>query len=526
MSAPTSDRAKKQGTQGEPGLSGALRRYVYFTAMITGAAIMIVEILGAKMLSPYMGTSHFAWTAQIAVTLVALACGYYAGGKLADRSPQLSRLYWAVLAAAVYLSFTVLIIEPVAYWCLDFNLVAGSLLASAVLFFLPLALLAMTGPFLVRMITASVLNVGGNVGRLTALGTIGSFLGTVFVGYAVIPLLPNSVTMYLTAGLLALIAICYFAFFRRKDVVRVVLLCALIGLPPAIAPQGVHHKYVRVDEKFRGNSHFGLLQVIDSRDGSVRYYLNDNLVQNTYEPASGQSVSVFTYMLSGMAEAYVTNIEDVLCIGMGVGIVPMHFANRGAAVDVVEINPAVVPLAEKWFGFDDSRVNVIIDDGRHFLNRCRKQYDAVVLDAFLGDSSPSHLMTREAFASIKRVLRPGGALVINMFGEVEPGKDFFAASLEKTLRSVFSGVRLHGTGDGAVFFAATLRPDPEFVRPLDFESVHGSVREEFRMTMHSTLGTDPASGRILTDDYNPVEFFDARNREAVRRRLALAWKNL
>src|ERR1051326_4714772 len=126
-----------------PALSLGLRRYLYLTAAFTGAAIMIVEILGAKMLAPYVGLSHFVWTAQIAVTLVALACGYYAGGRLADRTQQLSTLYWAIFAAAAYLALTVLICKPVAYWCLDFRLAVGSLLASAILFFLPLALLAM-----------------------------------------------------------------------------------------------------------------------------------------------------------------------------------------------------------------------------------------------------------------------------------------------------------------------------------------------------------------------------------------------
>ncbi len=527
MSATTPEtRGKKPALAPEQGMSKGLRCYVYFTATITGAAIMVVEILGAKMLSPFMGTSHFAWTAQIAVTLVALACGYYAGGRMADRSPHLARLYWAIIISAVYLAFTVLVIEPVAYWCLDFNLVAGSLLASAILYFLPLSLLAMTGPFLVRMITASVLNVGGNVGRLTALGTVGSFLGTMFVGYLVIPLLPNSVTMYLTSGSLAAIALIYFAVFRRKNAGGALILCALGALPVLLAPTGVRHHFNRVEEKFRGNSHFGLLQVIDGREGAIRYYLNDNLVQNTYDPETGQSVSVFTYMLAGMAECYTTNIQDVLCIGMGVGIVPMHFARAGANVDVVEINPEVLPVAEKWFGFDPSKARVIFDDGRHYLNRCRKQYDAVVLDAFLGDSSPSHLMTREAFESIKRVLRPGGALVINMFGELEPGNDFFAASLDKTLRAVFPGVRLHGTGEGAVFFTATPRPAPEFVRPVELDGVHPVVREDYKITMASSLRTDPNSGRILTDDYNPVEFYDAKNRENVRRRLALAWKDL
>src|SRR5438105_6647153 len=97
---------------------------------MTGAAIMIVEILGAKMLSPYVGLSHFVWTAQIAVTLVALACGYYVGGRLSEKSQDLCRLYWAILAAGMYLAITVLLCEPVAYWCLDFNLAFGSLLAS------------------------------------------------------------------------------------------------------------------------------------------------------------------------------------------------------------------------------------------------------------------------------------------------------------------------------------------------------------------------------------------------------------
>src|SRR5437867_6351760 len=91
-----------------------LRRYLYSTAAITGAAIMIVEILGAKMLSPYLGTSHFVWTAQIAVTLVALACGYYVGGRLVDKSLRLSRLYGAILAAGVYLALTVAASEPIA----------------------------------------------------------------------------------------------------------------------------------------------------------------------------------------------------------------------------------------------------------------------------------------------------------------------------------------------------------------------------------------------------------------------------
>src|SRR5213082_3306515 len=100
-------------------MSPGLRRYLYFTAAVTGAAIMIVEILGAKMLAPYLGTSHFVWTAQIAVTLVALAWGYYRGGRLVDRSLRLGQLYGRLLAAGAYLALTVAVAERVAYFFLD-----------------------------------------------------------------------------------------------------------------------------------------------------------------------------------------------------------------------------------------------------------------------------------------------------------------------------------------------------------------------------------------------------------------------
>jgi predicted membrane-bound spermidine synthase len=502
-----------------PAVSRGLRVYLYVTAAITGAAIMIVEILGAKMLSPYLGLSHFVWTAQIAVTLVALACGYYAGGRLADRSRKLERLYWAILGAAVYLAVTVFICEPVAYWCLDFNLAFGALLASGILFFVPLALLAMTGPFLAPVITSSISSVGGNVGRLTSTGTLGSLAGTILIGYLLIPLLPNSITMYVTALTLIVVCVGYFTVIRRKAAPALLLALALgagFGFKDRLSLKG---HYQNVVEEFRGNSYFGGLQVVAVRDGSRRFLLNDNLFQNMYDPGRKQSTAAFTFVLAELARAYTTDIKDVLCIGLGVGIVPMDFASHGARVDVVEINPAVVKVAARFFDFQPGQVHLSIDDGRHFLNRCRKKYDVVVLDAFLGDSSPSHLMTREAFGSIAHVLRPGGTLVINVFARLEAGRDFFAASLERTLKKVFPGVRLHTNGGDGVFFVAADRADPEFARPPDLAGVHPDALADTEAAMIRRVEVPPEHGRVLSDDYNPVEFYDARNREELRKGL-------
>ena len=504
----------------QPLLSKGLQYYLYLTAAMTGAAIMVVEILGAKMLSPYVGTSHFVWTAQIAVTLLALSTGYYAGGRMADRSQNLTGLYTAILSAAACLVVTVLIRERVANWCLDFNLAVGSLLASGILFFAPLALLAMTGPFLVRVITSSVAGVGGSVGRLTAIGTLGSFMGTICIGYVMLPRLLNSVSMYLTAAALVLVCIGYFVVFSRHSPAALAGTVILLATACTLAWFNPSHRFVHLKELFRGNSNFGLIQVLEREDGSLRLYANDRLFQNTYDPARKQSTSTFTYALAGLARAYTTNINDVLCIGMGIGIVPMEFARSGVRVDVVEINPAVVPIAERFFDFEPDKVHLSIDDGRHFLNCCEKQYDAVLLDAFLGDSSPSHLMTHEAFASIKRVLRPGGVLVINAFCDVQEGRDFFGASLAKTLKSVFPGLRLHGD-EGQIYLVATDHPEPSFVHKPELDHVHPFVRLKTALAFANVVTTTADHGRVLRDDFNPVEYFDAHNRENIRRRLAL-----
>ncbi len=125
-------------------------------------------------------------------------------------------------------------------------------------------------------------------------------------------------------------------------------------------------------ELYYHNSSFGQMQVVDFKESSRRFYLNDFLVQNTFDPATGQSLSMFTYMLHGLARSYRPNINQVLCLGLGVGIVPMNFAREGARVDVVEINASVVPLAEKYFGLEPAKLNITIGDARYYLNRSER----------------------------------------------------------------------------------------------------------------------------------------------------------
>ncbi len=486
---------------------------------------MIIEILGAKMLAPYFGTSHFVWTAQIGVTLLALATGYYAGGRLADASPRVGWVYGGIALASAWLCLVVLVAEPAAYFCLQFRLAAGSLLGALLLFFVPLSLLAMVGPFFARVITTGIDSVGRTVGRLTALSTLGSVIGTLLIGYVLIPHVPNSVTMYGCAIGLLVIALLYFALWHRRTVGLVVAfgaLMAFLGFLGAMRTPFATQTGWR--ELYRGNSNFGMLQVIESENGNARFYLNDLLTQNSYDPHGGQSLSLFTYLLHGLGRGYAPEAKEVLCIGMGVGIVPMVFARENAQVDVVEINPAAVPLATKYFDFDASRLRLTIGDGRQFLAATTNRYDVIVLDAFLGESPPSHLMTRESFAAVQRCLKPGGVLVMNAFGEFTSGRDFLMASLSKTLGAVFRSQRIHAAGNGNVFFVASDAPDLVLRKAPDLTTVPGMIRGRVEAAYAGVRQTDPAHGRVLTDNFNPAEFYDAANRMELRRTLALSYR--
>jgi spermidine synthase len=547
-------------------MSPLLRTFLYITAAITGAVILIVEILGAKMLSPYLGTSHFVWTAQIVVTLVALSAGYYAGGWLVDRSPKLNRLYYAILSAAVYLCATVPMVKPLCLKLMRLPLEWAALLASAFLFLVPLALLAMTGPFLVRMLTQSVKTIGTNMGRLTAISTLGSVVGSVLIGFVLIPHLPNSVTMLITAGVLVALSGVYLIIWGRTEAgftvfVVAIVICLSFGYSGLRGQFVERMKYddANWDVLYRENSNYGELLVIQYQGayGVRRVYLNDKLTQNTYDPEEKKSRSLFTGALRWLAHAYTPKIERVLCIGMGAGIVPMQFASAGIETDVVEINGAVVPLAEKYFDFDSSKLTLTIGDGRQFLNQNDDRYDAIILDAFLGDSSPSHLMTKEAFTEMRRHLTERGVLVINSFGESSSDRQFFAASLDQTLRAAFgpNRVKVHASGYGNVFFVAAsagelaaqrkpVPPDSEAEQRLNdaltdeatiaewqkwhaaakgqgpFFSEHAQVQSEMGlMWKKQRTFDDPSKGQILRDDFNPVEFYDSRNREDNRRGL-------
>ena len=116
--------------------------------------------------------------------------------------------------------------------------------------------------------------------------------------------------------------------------------------------------------------------------------------------------------------ALVDKPRRVLIVGLGGGTIPgfLHKHYPDITIDVVDIDPDVVDVAKRYFGFrEDATLHAYVDDGRRFIETCRDPYDVIFLDAFGSDSIPYHLATREFIEAVRRALTPGGIAVGNVW---------------------------------------------------------------------------------------------------------------
>ncbi|HJZ81153.1 MAG TPA: hypothetical protein VKD91_12440 [Pyrinomonadaceae bacterium] len=137
---------------------------------------------------------------------------------------------------------------------------------------------------------------------------------------------------------------------------------------------------------------------------------------------------------------------DVLIIGAGSGNDVSRALQWGAQhVDAVEIDPAIYRLGKQYHPdqpYQDPRVEIHLDDGRNFLRSAQRKYDLIIyalVDSLVLHSGYSNvrlesfLFTREAFADVRRHLKPNGNFVVyNYFRQ-----GWLAARLEKGIGEVF-----------------------------------------------------------------------------------------
>src|SRR4051794_16068673 len=178
-----------------------------------GTSTLGAEIAAARLMAPFFGDSTIVWANTIAIVLVALSVGYWFGGRLADRHPHLRGLCLLVLAAAVLLGVVPIVAHPFLTLSVDaFDTVsvgafAGSLLGVLVLVAVPVLMLGAVSPWAIRLKLRSVEDSGEIAGRMYAISTVGSLVGTFASALLLIPLVGTRRTFLAFALVLAVVAV-------------------------------------------------------------------------------------------------------------------------------------------------------------------------------------------------------------------------------------------------------------------------------------------------------------------------------
>jgi len=185
--------------------------YLMLAAAVAGGAGMSLEMAASRFLLPYYGDARPVWANLIGLVLLALSLGYYVGGALADRRPSARPPALALLAAA---GWTAGIPRLGPLWLRylqrampagDAGYLLGSFLAVAALLAIPMLLLGLVPPYVIRLLLKDVRLTGELAGRVYAVSTVGSLVGTLAPVLWLMPAYGIRATFGITAGVLAVV---------------------------------------------------------------------------------------------------------------------------------------------------------------------------------------------------------------------------------------------------------------------------------------------------------------------------------
>ena len=496
---------------------------LYAIVAVSGACVLVIEILGTRLLGPYYGTSLFLWSALISVTLAALSLGYAWGGRLADRAPRASALAWCLGLAGLWMLVVPWMRDPLLSVTERLGLRASVLLASFVLFFPPLTLLGMVSPYAIRLRASSLERVGSTAGNLYAVSTVASVAGALLTGFWLVPLVGVTRLSYGT-GMLLLLAAALAATAAGSLRTRGLALLALL-LPLAAGAWWLGHPSWGLNENVRylAQSPYAEIRVVDKQD--KRYFVIDGGIHTITKPGTSELYHPYVHVAELVKELF-PRPGRILLVGLGGGAMVHLFARQGWRVDVVEIDPLVPQVAKEFFDLRERDATIHVQDGRRWLRTTADRYDVIFFDAFGSSSIPFHLITREAFALARARLNPGGVLGLNV--ETVGWQDELVKSVGATLRTLFPDVLALPIAEppnqlGNVILLAGDRPmeisDDALEHPIDY-LVDDYLHWRALLRNHAWDNRFvPGGGPVLTDDLNPSDLWAERINLVARRDL-------
>jgi hypothetical protein len=474
---------------------------------LSSAAVLVLEILAARLLAPYVGVTLEVYTAIIGVILGGIAVGSWWGGKAADRMDP-RNLIGPLLIAGGALSFvTIPLVDGMGAGLRGGNAATTTVLTFAA-FFAPAAVLTAVTPAIIKLELQDLGQTGRVVGRLSAIGTAGAITGTFLTGFLLVAAAPTRPVIRTLGVLLVLLGVGVTIWLRSSKGLSAGAMVAVgvAGLLSFAAAHPCDHE----------SAYYCADIVEDDQRPAGRSLWLDTL-RHSYVDLEDPSYLEFTYTrwFGDVIDGVAPDGEPLRALHVGGGgfTMPRYLRaeHPGSTSTVLEVDPLLVEISERELGLellDDIQVRT--GDARLSLPQVeRGAYDLVIGDAFGGVAIPWHLATLEFTQQLHDTLVPGGVYTLNVL-DYGP-RDFLRAELA-TILEVFDHVAV--IGDPGDFgprderglggnFVVVASDDP---LPLDLiEAANRRRAEVDELLAGDALIEFVGDAQVLTDDHAPVD---------------------
>lgn len=491
-----------------------------FVVFLTGACVLVIEIVATRILSPYYGNTIFTVSSVISIVLAALSVGYYFGGKLADKNPSEKVFYSIILGSGLsvlLLNLLTLFLLPLLGYGL--SIISGPIISAVILFFIPSLLLGTLSPFAIKLQEQHFpeKGIGTITGEIFFWSTLGSIFGSLLAGFVLIPKFGISkiilavATVLIILGLLPLVKI----GIRKKSLLKVILFCIISVL------------LISASSTVKGNnivySRDGIYEKITIYDGKyagrpVRFFKQDRSGSGAMFLDSDELVFDYTKYYA-LYKVFKPDTKTALVIGGGAYSLPKVLLKDlpEATVDVSEIEPSLYELAQKYFKVvKTEHLNSYTDDGRRLLHDTNKTYDLIFSDVYYSlFSIPAHFTTQEFFKIAKVQLNKDGMFIANLIGDLSRQGPSLIMSEIKTFQTVFPNSYFFAVdgpykigSQNIIFVGYNSNKKIDFNDPKitkDENTVIQSLGEKVIDLDRFEFSKYP----ILTDNYSPVEYLTA-----------------
>ena len=484
---------------------------------IVNAVYMILELIASRLLSPYFGSSSIVWTSVIGIIMLSSSIGNYIGGIIADKEKLKRNVKYILMISGISVLIIPIMQASVLTWLTNItnNIKIGAVTATIILFFIPSMLVGFLSPIIIKLKMEDLKTAGKTSGKIYAIATLGCIVGNFLGGFYFIPRFGSNEVLFVLAILLFVLNVFvneenkkFINKFFITTIIFCIISCSLFVL--------YSYANEKMGDKILGKE-TGYYVSYDTEYGRVLIYNFEHegeLVRNMLIDGGNESLtfvdedkcyelfSDYTKFYDLMFEAE-REVDDVLMIGGAGFSYPKYYISNfeNKNMDVVEIDGKVIELAKKYFYLDklieeydleeNKRLNIIEEDGRVYLNQNTKKYDAILNDAFSGETPAETLTTIEVAKKIYNSLEEDGVYLSNIISSIEGEDSKFLKAEVKTLKEVFENVYIFPCSE----------PDK-----LDVKQNCMVLATDTDLEIEGAIELEVTEEDIvLTDNYNPVD---------------------